>query len=101
MVKSMMGMLIGIAISEGAIKSVNDTAETYVPGFKGTEYGKTPIRDLLHMSSGVKFGEEDDNERDLDRLWIDMVLGLGSSNEGTINSIALLQNQLNKERADI
>ena len=57
-----MGILIGIAISEGAIKSVEDTAETYVPEFGGTEYGKTPIRDLLHMSSGVYFGEESDNE---------------------------------------
>lgn len=69
MAKSLVGILIGIAISEGAIKSVDDTTETYVPGFKGTEYGKTPIRDLLHMSSGVEFGEEADNGRDLDRLW--------------------------------
>jgi CubicO group peptidase (beta-lactamase class C family) len=87
MVKSIMGMLIGIAVSEGAIKSVDNTAETYVPGFKGTEYGKTPIRDLLHMSSGVEFGEERDGGRDLNRLWIDMVLGLGGA-RGTVNSIA-------------
>jgi hypothetical protein len=36
-------MLIGIAIGEGAIKSVDDAAQTYVPGFKNTEYGKTSI----------------------------------------------------------
>src|SRR6516162_2957453 len=47
-------MLIGIAIGDGAIKSIENAAETYVPGFKGTEYGKTPIRDLLQMSSGVE-----------------------------------------------
>ena len=88
MVKSIMGMLIGIAISEGAIKSVDDTAETYVPGFKGTEYGRTPIRDLLHMSSGVEFGEDKDGGRDLNRLWIDMVAGAGITTRGTINSIA-------------
>ena len=88
MVKSIMGMLIGIAISEGAIKSVDDTAETYVPGFKGTEYGKTPIRDLLHMSSGVEFGEDKDGGRDLNRLWIDMVAGAGITTRGTVNSIA-------------
>jgi hypothetical protein len=58
MVKSITGILIGIAVSEGAIKSVDDTAETYVPGFKGSEYGRTPIRDLLHMSSGVEFRED-------------------------------------------
>src|SRR5215467_3543800 len=75
MAKSITGMLIGIAISEGAIKSIDDAAETYVPGLKGTEYGKTPIRDLLHMSSGVEFREIEDDQRDLDRLWIDMVAG--------------------------
>jgi CubicO group peptidase (beta-lactamase class C family) len=85
MVKSIMGILIGIAISEGAIKSVDDTPETYVPGFRGTEYGNTPIRDLLHMSSGVEFGEERDAGRDLNRLWIDMIAGI--SKKGTINSI--------------
>jgi CubicO group peptidase (beta-lactamase class C family) len=87
MVKSIMGVLIGIAISEGAIKSVDDTAETYVPGFRGTEYGKTPIRDLLHMSSGVEFREDEDNERDLNRLWSDMVSGSWFFQRGTVNSI--------------
>jgi len=86
MAKSIMGILIGIAISEGAIKSVDDMAQTYVPGFAGTEYGETPIRDLLHMSSGVDFGEERDGSRDLNRLWRDMILGLGPT-RGTIENI--------------
>jgi CubicO group peptidase (beta-lactamase class C family) len=86
MAKSITGMLIGVAIWEGAIKSVDDMPEAYVAGFKGTEYGRTPIRDLLHLSSGVEFGEERDNGRDLDRLWTNMVLGLGSTT-GTVNSI--------------
>jgi CubicO group peptidase (beta-lactamase class C family) len=87
MAKSITGLLIGIAISEGAIKSIDDTPETYVPGFRGMEYGRTPIRDLLHMSSGVEFGEEEDGGRDLNRLWNDMVLAFGTS-KGTIGSIA-------------
>jgi CubicO group peptidase (beta-lactamase class C family) len=86
MVKSITGLLIGIAIGDGAIKSVDDTVETYVPDLKGTEYGATPLRALLHMSSGVDFGEDRDQGRDLDRLWIDMVRGSGS--KGTIASIA-------------
>jgi len=90
MAKSIAGMLIGIATAEGAIKSIDDAAEIYVPGLKGTEYGATPIRALLHMSSGVKFGEENEEARggggDLDRLWIDMVRGTGA--KGTIASIA-------------
>jgi CubicO group peptidase (beta-lactamase class C family) len=39
------------------------------------------------MSSGVEFGETKDGQRDLNRLWVDMVLGLGPT-KGTINSIA-------------
>jgi CubicO group peptidase (beta-lactamase class C family) len=92
MVKSITGMLIGIAISEGAIKSVDDLPETYVPGFRGTEYGSTPIRDLLHMSSGVDFGEDKEGGRDLNRLWNDMVFGVGS--KGTIGSITQFNRRL-------
>lgn len=87
MVKSIMEMLIGIAISDGAIKSVDDTVETYVPGFRDTEYGRTPIRALLHMSSGVDFGEERDGGRDLNRLWTDMISGSGIVSKGTVKSI--------------
>ncbi|THD59017.1 MAG: class C beta-lactamase-related serine hydrolase [Bradyrhizobium sp.] len=94
MVKSITGILIGIAVSEGAIKSVDDTPETYVPGFKGTEYGRTPIRDLLHMSSGVDFGEERDDSRDLNRLWGDMIRGSWFSQKGTVASIAQFNHRI-------
>ena len=85
MVKSITGLLVGIAVSEGAIGSVDDAPEKYIDGFKGSEYGRTPIRDLLHMSSGVDFGEERDGGRDLSRLWAGMVAGL--SGKTTITSI--------------
>ncbi|CAM5775677.1 hypothetical protein LMIY3S_05145 [Labrys miyagiensis] len=52
-VKTMVGMLVGIAISEGAIRSVDDSAATYVPELAGTELGRTPLRALLHMASGI------------------------------------------------
>ncbi|MGH8687097.1 MAG: serine hydrolase domain-containing protein [Burkholderiales bacterium] len=87
MTKSLVGVLLGIAIADGAIRSVDDTPEMYVSGFKGSEYGRTPIRDLLHMSSGVDFGEEREGGRDLNRLWLDMVLGAGIRKKGTLNSI--------------
>ena len=94
MVKSITGLLVGLAVADGAIKSVNDTAETYVPGFKGSEYGATPIRDLLHMSSGVDFGEDRDHGRDLDRLWRDMVIGLGPFRKGTIKSLTQFNHRI-------
>lgn len=75
MAKSITGLLVGVAISERAIRSVDDVVQTYVPELQGTEYGKTSLRDLLHMASGVKFDEEADDERDLKRLWGGMVLG--------------------------
>jgi CubicO group peptidase (beta-lactamase class C family) len=86
MAKSITSILVGVATGQGAIASVDDPAEKYVPGFQGSEYGRTKLRDLLHMSSGVEFGETKDNQRDLDRLWTDMVLGMGPT-KGTVKSL--------------
>ena len=58
MAKTVVGLLIGIAVKEGAIRSVDDLAEAYVPGLKDTEYGRTPIKALLQMASGVAFSED-------------------------------------------
>ena len=55
--KSFISTLIGIAYEEGHIKSLQDTAETYVPLLKGTAYGRTTIENLLQMSSGIDFLE--------------------------------------------
>jgi CubicO group peptidase (beta-lactamase class C family) len=57
MAKTITALLVGIAISEGAIRSIDDTAATYVPELASTEYGATPLRSLLQMSSGVAFRE--------------------------------------------
>jgi CubicO group peptidase (beta-lactamase class C family) len=72
MAKTITAMLIGIAISEGAIKSIDDPAATYVPQLVGTECGQTAIRDLLHMASGVAFGENYDGKDDYSRLVADL-----------------------------
>jgi len=57
MAKTIVAMLVGIALSEGSIASPDDRAEKYVPDLAGTPYGETPIRHLLTMSSGVRFSE--------------------------------------------
>lgn len=57
MAKTVVAMLVGLAVRDGAIASIDDRVERYVPGLKGTPYGETPIRHLLMMSSGVKFDE--------------------------------------------
>lgn len=58
MAKTVTSMLIGIAIAEGFIRSVDDPAAAYVPELAGTEYGRTSLRHLLQMSSGVRFRED-------------------------------------------
>jgi hypothetical protein len=40
------------AVACGSALARHSVAATCVREFKDTEYGKTPIRDLLHMSSG-------------------------------------------------
>jgi CubicO group peptidase (beta-lactamase class C family) len=57
MAKTVVGMLVGIALAEKKIASIDDLAEKYVPDLKGHPYGETPIRHLLTMSSGVRFIE--------------------------------------------
>jgi CubicO group peptidase (beta-lactamase class C family) len=57
MAKTVTAMLVGIAIDEGRIRSVDDLAAAYVPALAGTEYGRTSLRHLLQMSSGVGFNE--------------------------------------------
>jgi len=58
MAKTVLAMLMGIAIADGRIGSVDDPAQQYVPELKGRLYGETKLRHLLTMSSGVRFTED-------------------------------------------
>ncbi len=53
MAKTMVAMLVGIAVSEHAIASIEDLASKYIPELKGSPYGNSKLIDLLHMSSGI------------------------------------------------
>ena len=68
MAKTMTAMLVGVAVAEGRIRSIDEPAEVYVPGFAGTELGRTPIRALLHMASGLAFTETYDGADDAARM---------------------------------
>lgn len=61
--KSFISALIGIAIEEGYIQSVNDPITNYLPELQKRDpaFAKITIRDLLMMSSGVKYSEPPDN----------------------------------------
>jgi CubicO group peptidase (beta-lactamase class C family) len=85
MAKTITAMLVGIAVSEGKINSIDDLISAYVPGLANTEYGKTPIKDILHMSSGVAFTENYDGQDDIARLGRDL---LGEPGKDPITSVA-------------
>jgi CubicO group peptidase (beta-lactamase class C family) len=68
MAKTVTAMLIGIAVEERFIRSIDDPAAVYVPELDGTEYGRTSLRHLLQMSSGVRFTEEYSGTDDISRL---------------------------------
>jgi CubicO group peptidase (beta-lactamase class C family) len=68
MAKTVTAMLIGIALSEGAIRSLDQPASDYVSGLAGTAYGETTLRNLLHMASGVAFTEVYDGTDDNAKL---------------------------------
>jgi len=59
-VKSFISALVGIAIDQGKIKSVNDPVIQYLPELKGRGLDALTIRDMLTMSSGVPYQVSDD-----------------------------------------
>ncbi|MDP2702221.1 MAG: serine hydrolase [Candidatus Rokubacteria bacterium] len=86
MAKTVTAMLIGIAIAEGRIRSVDDLAAAYVPALSGTEYGRTSLRHLLQMSSGVRFTENYSGSDDVMRLVFDTYLLQGAGGVGAVTS---------------
>jgi CubicO group peptidase (beta-lactamase class C family) len=57
MVKSISSTLIGVAIHDGYIKSIDDPVTKYLPTLAGSAYDGVSIRNLLQMASGVKWDE--------------------------------------------
>jgi CubicO group peptidase (beta-lactamase class C family) len=75
MAKTITAMLIGIAVDENKIRSIDDPVSAYVPDLANTEYGGTSLRALLHMSSGIAFTENYDGADDITRLSLDLFVG--------------------------
>lgn len=56
--KSFDSVLVGIAIHEGYISNVNDPIVSYLPELRGRGLELVTIRDLLDMSTGIRYVEE-------------------------------------------
>lgn len=55
--KSITSTLVGAAIKDGYIKSIDDKVSGYIPDLKGSVYDEVTIKQLLTMTSGVKWNE--------------------------------------------
>jgi CubicO group peptidase (beta-lactamase class C family) len=84
MAKTIVAMLVGVALSEGDVRSLDDRAEKYVAELKGTPYGETPIRHLLTMSSGVRVTETYSGSDDVATLSRLSVLGESDGGVATV-----------------
>ena len=59
--KSFTSTLVGAALKDGFIKSLDDKVSVYIPELKGSAYDEVSVRQLLTMTSGVKWNEDYDD----------------------------------------
>ena len=58
--KSFVSALMGIAVAEGSVASIEDPIGKYIPEFRNTELENIPIKACLQMASGIDFNEDTD-----------------------------------------
>jgi CubicO group peptidase (beta-lactamase class C family) len=84
MVKTLLALLIGIAIDEGNIQSIQDPLSQYLPEWGDDPRGKITLEDLLYMQSGLR------NDNRTDTISSDLVqLYIGSDVQKTALAIPL------------
>ena len=67
-VKSMTAMLVGAAVKEGAIASIDDALTRYLPALRNSAYEGVTLRHALTMSSGTLWTEDyGDRSSDVNR----------------------------------
>ena len=67
--KSVTSMLVGAAIQDGYIASVDEKVSDYLPRLKDSSYDNVTIRNLMQMVSGVEWNEDyADPEADINQI---------------------------------
>ncbi len=66
--KSITATLVGAALHDGALGSLDDRCDLYLPRLRGSAYEGVTVRNILRMCSGVAWSEEDDGQADEGRL---------------------------------
>lgn len=79
--KSFVSAMLGIAVDEGKIDSIEDPITKYLPELAASGYNGVRIKDILQMSSGVFFNEDyNDPMSDVNRMGLTVATG-GSLDE--------------------
>ena len=69
--KSVSSMLVGVALKDGTIESLDDPLMKYITEFKGYDYGKVTVRQLLTMTSGIAWNEDyEDPNSDVAQMYL-------------------------------
>ncbi len=84
MAKTVVAMLVGVALHEGRIRSIDQLAGEFVPELKGQPYGETSLRHLLTMSSGVDPGQRPGGGDDTRMLYAKTILQQGPGGADTV-----------------
>ena len=83
--KSFVATLVGIALKEGKIASLDHAIDRYVPELRGSAYEGVPIEHVLQMSSGVDFDETYSAQFSDIQLFFWQVYGLGRSADSVMS----------------
>lgn len=68
--KSLTSTLVGAAVRDGYIQSVDDPLTRYIPELSGSAYDGVSVRQVLTMTSGVKWNEDyTDPNSDVARMY--------------------------------
>jgi CubicO group peptidase (beta-lactamase class C family) len=66
--KSITATLVGAALHDGAIGSLDDRCDLYLPRLRGSAYECVTVSNVLRMCSGVAWSELEGGQSDVERL---------------------------------
>ena len=102
--KSFTSALVGIALEEGRIDSIDDPVRKYLPGLTSKTFDDVTVKHILQMSSGVRFNETyTDPQADINQMtnkvppltYLEYINTLEREHEpGTYNHYASINTQL-------
>ncbi|MCI3131608.1 serine hydrolase domain-containing protein [Phenylobacterium aquaticum] len=91
--KSVTATLVGAAVKDGYIKSLDDPVTAYIPQLKGSAYEGVSVRHLITMTSGVKWNEDyTDPNSDVAKVGF-------STDEAGVNPVVSYMRKLPRESA--